>query len=394
MTLRRPRDLARDAGPTRRLRPDRLAHLVWPHGFADSTDDRAALLVLLGLASLTARRLLELSAVHPTARACLAAVRSGAAGSDADRARAADVLVGGETERLEAAGARLVAVGDPEYPPALLDLFDPPAALFVRGHPLSGLTPRVSIGGARNGSASGRDTATALGQALAGAGVCVVSGGARGIDAAAHRGALAGGGRSICVLGCGIDLAYPRQHRGLFEELALSGAVVSEYPPGTKAEPFRFPARNRIVAGLSQGVVVVEGAAGSGSMITADHALDLGREVFAVPGPVWSALAQVPLELIRDGATLIRGPDDLLQDLGVAPAAAPGGARGRVMPALSDPARLAWGALDAPATADHVAVATGIALPGAMAALLELELRGLVRQVGGRYERRVQMDNG
>lgn len=173
MTLRRPRDLARDAGPTRRPRPDRLTHLAWPHGFVDSTNDRAALLVLLGLASLTARRLLELSAMHPTAQACLAAVRSGAAGSDADRARAADVRVGGETERLDAAGARLVGVGDPEYPPALLDLFDPPAALFVRGHPLSGLTPRMSIVGARNCSASGRDTATALGQALAGAGVCV-----------------------------------------------------------------------------------------------------------------------------------------------------------------------------------------------------------------------------
>src|SRR5207245_870798 len=172
-------------------------------------------------------------------------------------------------------------------------LFDPPAALFVRGHPLSGLTPRISIVGARNCTASGRDTATALGQALAGAGVCVVSGGARGIDAAAHRGALAGGGRSICVLGCGIDLAYPRQHRGLFEDLARTGAVVSEYPPRTKAEPFRFPARNRIVAGLSQGVVVVEGAAGSGSMITADHALDLGREVFAVPGTISRALAHL-----------------------------------------------------------------------------------------------------
>jgi DNA processing protein len=296
-----------------------------------------------------------------------------------------------EARRLEGAGARLVAIGDPEYPRSLLELFDPPVALFVKGQRLSELTPRVSIVGARNCTPSGRDTATGLGQRLAGAGVCVVSGGARGIDAAAHRGALAGGGRSICVLGCGIDLVYPRRHEGLIDDLARSGAVLSEYPPGTKAEPFRFPARNRIVAGLSRGVVVVEGAAGSGSMITADHALDLGRDVFAVPGPVWSPLAQVPLELIRDGATLIRGSNDLLEDLGLSPAA---GAKRADSPPMSDPARLAWEALDAPAPADRLAAAAGMSLSSAMAALLELELRGLVRQVGGRYERRLVVDNG
>src|SRR5205809_6482365 len=154
--------------------------------------------------------------------------------------------------------------------------------------------------GARSCSSIGKEVATAFGRGLAGAGVCVVSGGARGIDAASHRGALRAGGRTIAVLGCGIDLLYPGQNRALLREVLGSGALVSEYPPGTPAEPFRFPARNRIVAALCRAVVVVEGARGSGSMITADHALDVGREVFAVPGAVSSPLAAVPLELIRD----------------------------------------------------------------------------------------------
>ncbi len=285
----------------------------------------------------------------------------------------------------------MVAVGDPEYPESLLDLFDPPAVLFARGRRLSSLTPRVAIVGARNCSESGRDVATALGLALSRAGVGVVSGGAIGIDAAAHQGALAGGGRSVCVLGCGIDLVYPASNRKLIDDVASSGAVVSEYPPGTKAEPFRFPARNRIVAGLSRGVVVVEGASGSGSMITADHAVDLGRSVFGVPGPVWSPLTQVPLELIREGATMIRGAEDLLEDLGLASA---GHGAARLPEGLSPAARGAWDALRSPATPDALAGGIGLPLGAVLAGLLELELHGLVRAVGGRYERRVGDDHG
>lgn len=246
----------------------------------------------------------------------------------------------------------------------------------------------MAIVGARNCSPPGREVASQLGRALADAGVWVVSGGARGIDSAAHGGAMEAGGSTIAVLGCGIDVPYPKQNRVLLDEISRTGAIVSEYPPGTPPEPFRFPARNRIVAGLARAVVVVEGAPGSGSMITADHALDLGREVFAVPGPVTSELAAVPLALIREGATLIRGPDDLLQDLGFDAPVPRGDAPGVVTQGRTENA--VWDALSAPTTPDGLARAAGLALPDVISALVGLELRGYVRQSGGRYERRLR----
>lgn len=373
-------------------------------GFARRPEDREALLVLLSLASLTARRLLELASRRATAAACLEAVRRGEAASAADR-DAARGLDGASLARgLEAAGARLVAVGDPEYPAELLDLPDPPAALFVRGGDLRELSPRVAVVGARRCTPYGREVAGLLGAALAAAGVCVVSGGARGVDAAAHQGALGAGGPTLAVLGCGVDVAYPAANAALLRRVAEAGAVVSEYPPGVRAEPFRFPARNRLVAGLARGVVVVEGAEGSGSLITVDHAVELGREVFAVPGPVTSELAAVPLELIREGATLIRGPEDLLADLGLAPEGAargpgrlraPWGAGGDALPGLaptaprlSEAERRVLGLLAGPTVPDAVAAALGLSLQEVTALLVGLELRGLVRESGGRYERR------
>jgi len=356
--------------------------------FAGAAEDREAILVLLSLASLTPRRLLELSGRHGRAGSCLAAVRRGEAGSEADRGFAGTIDPRAIAARLEECGARLVAVGEPEYPPELLELFDPPAGVFVRGSVLGRGQPRVAIVGARNCSPPGREVASQLGRALADAGLWVVSGGARGIDSAAHGGAMEAGGLTIAVLGCGIDVPYPKQNRVLLDEISRTGAIVSEYPPGTPPEPFRFPARNRIVAGLSRAVVVVEGAPGSGSMITADHALDLGREVFAVPGPVTSELAAVPLALIREGATLIRGPDDLLQDLGFDAPVPRGEAPGVVAEGRTE--NVVWEALSAPTTPDGLARATGLALPDVISALVGLELRGYVRQAGGRYERRLR----
>jgi DNA processing protein len=368
----------------------------WPPGFVSGPADRRALAVLLCLSSLTPRRLLEAAQTRRSARACLRAVRDTGVGREADRSRARDLDGAAILARLPSLGARLVAVGEAEYPVGLLDLFDPPAGLFVRGGPLGSFAPRVAIVGARNCSPMGREIAELLGSALARAGVCVVSGGARGIDSAAHRGALAEGGNSVAVLGCGIDIDYPRQNRCLFEQIVASGAVVSEYPPGVRAEPFRFPARNRIIAALSRAVVVVEGAEGSGSMISADHALDLGRDVFAVPGPVTGPLSWAPHALIREGATLIRGPDDLLTDLGLrAPDETSGPADGsplRWLPpdGLTDAERKVWGALSASLPADTTALNAGLTLPETVSALVGLEMRGLVRQVGGRYERRPQ----
>jgi DNA processing protein len=260
----------------------------------------------------------------------------------------------------------------------------------------------------------GREVAEGLGQGLAAAGLTVVSGAALGIDAAAHRGALSSGGLpwatdetcpqrepawfpTMAVLGSGIDVFHPWSNRGLIERIAAAGAVLSEYPPGTPALPWRFPARNRLVAGVSRAVVVVEGAPGSGSMITAEFALDLGREVFAVPGPVTSPLSAVPNQLIREGASLARGAEDVLEVLGVE-AAGHGSARPdrgsasepAPWPAVSLPPA-ERSALEAvaghPVTVDAVAGDSGLPVGEALSALVALELRGLVREVAGRYER-------
>jgi DNA processing protein len=292
---------------------------------------------------------------------------------------------------MRAAGARLVAVHESEYPERLLDLFDPPAGLFVRGGTLQSHERRVAIVGARNSGSAAREVTHALARAVVQVGVCVVSGAARGIDAAAHEGALAADGRTVAVLGCGIDVVYPRQNASLLARVGESGTIVSEYPPGTPAEPFRFPARNRIVAALAEAVVVVEGTRASGSLITADHAVEVGREVLAVPGAVQSELAEAPLMLIREGARMIRGPGDLLEDLGFERADPGDPGRPEGLPPhvdLPERERAVWKALTGAISPDGVAASTGLMLPDAMEALVGLELRGLVVQAGGRYRRR------
>ena len=285
----------------------------------------------------------------------------------------------------DAVGARFLTPDDAEYPSSCLQLDDPPVALYVRGARLDVDEVRVAIVGARRCSSLGGEIARDLGRRLGSAGVCVVSGAAYGIDASSHRGALDAGGRTIAVLGSGIDVGYPRSSADLIERIAQTGSVVSEYAPGVPAEPHRFPARNRIVVALSSALVVVEGTALSGSRISVDHALDLGREVFAVPGPVTSPLAEVPLALIRDGATMIRGADDLLVDLGLAASvqAEP------VEPPIELPEdeRLVWTSLLESSLPDTLANAIPMSLSRTVAALTRLELRGLVRSTAGRYER-------
>ena len=362
----------------------------YPEGFASSAGDRRALLVLSALSGMTARSLLELAERDRSAAGCLDAVLSGRAGSAGDRAWAHRVDAAALGRGLEACGARAVPWGDPEYPAALANLSDPPAVLYVRGRDLRTLQPAVAMVGARNCSALGREVATDIGRGLAAVGVCVVSGAARGIDTASHRGALDAAGTTVAVLGSGIDVLYPPGSRRLLHQVEAAGAIVSEYPPSIAVEPWRFPARNRIVAGLARALVVVEGAGRSGSMITVEHALDLGRQVFAVPGPVTSPLSEVPLALIRDGAVLIRGTDDLLDDLGYRdrPPVADG------PPGLPDDERRVFEQLAGPSLPDAVARGAGVSIPEAVAALIRLELRGLVRNVGGRYERRLAMAAG
>jgi DNA processing protein len=355
----------------------------WPPGFGvGKAREREALLVLSSLQGITPRRLRRVAWTEGSAQGCLAAILEGRAGSRRDREYAERIHAASVAAALEDCGATLLTYGGPGYPQELQDLqHDPPAWLFLRGRPLVPGEQRVAIVGSRSCSALGREVAHELGRRLAGAGVHVVSGAANGIDEASHRGALAAPGPTIAVLGAGIDVAYPRSNAALLDRISTSGTVVSEYPPGASAVPRNFPARNRIVAGLARALVVVEGAGRSGSRISVDHALDLGRDVFAVPGPVTSPLAEVPLALIREGATMIRGADDLLDDLGIT--------WSPLAPAVELPPqeRLVLEALTAPVPADMLARDAGLTLSDTLTALLGLELRGLVRGAGGRFER-------
>jgi DNA processing protein len=358
----------------------------WPDGFAEREADVRAALVLSALQGITPRRLLAIAAEAGSASAVLAEIRRGRAGSPNDRAFASSLDPAEIAAAALACGARIVPWGSDGYPVQLRHLPDPPALLYVVGPDPDELGRSVAVVGARRCSERGREIALGIGRGLGLAGRTVVSGAALGIDAAAHQGALDAGGRTLAVMGCGIDLAYPPRSRPLIERIRRSGTIVSEHAPGTPPFPRNFPARNRIVAGLCGATVVVEGAAGSGSMITAEHAMEFGRDVYAVPGPVTSSLAEVPLQLIRDGATMVRGPADLLEDLGLEPEVAEVAERLD----LSEPERRILVRLDEPALPDGLAAATGATVPEVVATLVRLELRGLVRSVGGRFESTVR----
>jgi DNA processing protein len=265
------------------------------------------------------------------------------------------------------------------YPPLLAELHDPPAAIHVRGDTEILAEPTVAIVGARSCSSYGAWVARELARELARAGVVVVSGLARGIDGEAHRGTLEGGGRTVAVLGCGIDRDYPRSHSELARRIGEHGAVVSEYPPGVEPAPWRFPARNRIIAGLCAATVVVEARERSGALITADFALELGRDVFAVPGEITSALSAGTNDLLRQGAAPLLSADDVLEALGLEPAA-------RQLPPLSPAGSqvlrlLADGARDA----DDLARGSGRTTAEVAAVLVELELAGVASEADGLY---------
>jgi DNA processing protein len=227
--------------------------------------------------------------------------------------------LGEDRAAFQAAGVTAICPHAPAYPPLLQDLADPPAVLFAAGRldSLRALAeePSVALVGTRNPSPYGTEVAHSLGRGLGACGLPVVSGLALGIDATAHRGCLAGGGLPIAVLACGPDVVYPRKHRGLYRQVLERGLILSELPPGTHPYRWSFPARNRIMAGLTRMTVVVEAADPSGSLITSDFARDLGRSVAAVPGHVTSRVARGPNGLLRDGAVPITAPQDVLDEL-------------------------------------------------------------------------------
>ncbi len=220
-----------------------------------------------------------------------------------------------QLDAMESHGIQILLESDPLYPRALQAIPDAPPCLFLRGDISTADERAVAIVGTRSVTEYGRGLAHRFGLELARAGVTVVSGLARGIDTAAHRGALDGGGRTIAVTGCGLDIVYPSDNKDLMLEIESQGAVLSEWAPTTNPEAWHFPARNRIIAGLSLGVIVVEAAAKSGAIITANCANELGREVFAVPGNIHKTQSRGPHQLIRDGATLMESVEDVLQAL-------------------------------------------------------------------------------
>jgi DNA processing protein len=220
-----------------------------------------------------------------------------------------------EAARLEARGIRLLARGDPFYPEPLSCTFDPPELLFVQGDLPVDARACVALVGSRKATAYGKGVAAALARGLIAADVAVVSGAAYGIDCAAHRGALEAGGPTVAVLGCGLDIVYPPQHKTLYREISERGCLITEYPLGARPLRQHFPERNRIIAGLSQAVVVVEAAAKSGALITADFALEEGRDVWAVPGQPGNPLTVSPHRLIQEGAWLCTCAQDILNDI-------------------------------------------------------------------------------
>lgn len=278
-----------------------------------------------GVGNVTYRELLErFETPQAVLNAPVAALT--AAGIHHEVARAITVFdqwpaVETEVQRMARVGVRLVTRADAEYPVNLTHLHDPPPFLYVHGAFVPGDRVAIAIVGSRTPSAYGRGVARELAQGLAEKGVTVVSGLARGIDAEAHQATLAAGGRTIAVLGSGVDVIYPSEHRTLAKEVTASGALVSEFALGSQPDAVHFPYRNRVISGLSLGAVVVEATEKSGSLITARCALDQNREVFAVPGNITASRSRGPHRLIKEGAKLVESIDDILSE--IAPALVP-----------------------------------------------------------------------
>jgi DNA processing protein len=355
-------------------------------------DDLAAWLRLSLTPGLGADGLRRLLAAFGEPQRILAASRGEIA-----RHVAADVAAaikgGGEEAALRAAAAWLedpgnhvVTLADAGYPPQLLQIPDPPPLLYVKGRIELLARASIAVVGSRNATAQGVANAEAFARTLADAGLTVVSGLALGVDAAAHRGGLGGAASSVAVLGTGADIVYPARNRALAHELAVRGALVSEYPLGMRALPGNFPRRNRVISGLAQGCLVVEAAVDSGSLITARLAAEQGREVFAIPGSIHSPLARGCHALIKQGAKLVESAADILEELRLPPPAAPEPAPG--VPADSPSRRLLDALGHDPCGLDALAARCGLAAAETAALLTQLELDGYVALLpGGLYQR-------
>lgn len=288
-------------------------------------------------------------------------------------------------------GVFLLCLADPGYPALLREIPSPPPLLYGCGNPAALALPAIAVVGSRNASRGGVEHATRFAAALAGSGFAIASGLALGIDSAAHVGALKTG-ITLAVVGTGIDRVYPRQHLGLWRDIvAAGGAVVSEFPPGTPPLAGNFPRRNRIISGLSLGVLVVEAALRSGSLITARQALEQGREVFAIPGSINNPLARGCHQLIREGAALVETAEDIVAQLGGMLAfksvEAQAGPVAAALPVSPEASQVLAALGHDPADVDLLVARTGLPVAGLTAALVELELAGWVEHRDGQYSR-------
>jgi DNA processing protein len=373
-------------------------------------DEEEALLILAATGGGVAarRRLLD---SHRTALAALAA------GARDWRSHALDdaqiqALRQPDTAALERSRAwlaepdhHLLGWHDPDYPALLRRIASPPLVLFVAGDPGCLWHPSVAVVGSRSPSAGGRDNAMEFAHALAASGLGVTSGLAAGVDTAAHEGALAAAGRTIAVLGTGADVPYPRANAGLHGRIAATGAIASELPPGTPPQREHFPSRNRIIAGLALGTLVIEAAERSGALITARMATECGRDVFAVPGSIHNPMARGCHRLIREGAGLVESADEVIAAIGSAAAELADALRGRLaVPSSSDPAAAGpsrhweppegdhqrlWQALGHdPTGMDRLVSRTGLTVAELSSMLLVMELEGRVEVEHGRYSRK------
>lgn len=379
----------------------------------DPDTDALFALVLAGGATAPRRDLLERCGSALAARAAPRALWR-EAGLDTAQIRAlegapgalpAEGLAHGR-DWLAIPGHRLIGWLDPDYPPLLRRIASPPLALFVAGNADRLWHPAVAVVGSRGPTTGGRDNARAFSRALVGAGFGVTSGLAAGVDRAAHEAALELGGVTVAVLGTGPDVPYPAGHAGLLARMAAEGTVVSEHPPGTGARREHFPTRNRILAGLSLGTLVIEAATRSGALITARLAAEAGREVFAVPGSIHNPMARGCHRLIRDGAALVETADEVISALGAWAGALRGDLQRRLAagrnapsggpphpappPVEADPAhhRL-WQSLGHdPTTMDQLVERSGLTAAALSSMLLVMELQGRVSVEHGRYSRR------
>ncbi len=284
----------------------------------------------------------------------------------------------------EAAGAVVVTLADPDYPSLLRYIYDAPPVLYVSGQP-NFMEPSIAVVGTRTPSPLGRNIARRLAAELSEHGITVVSGLARGIDTAAHQGALSGKGQTIAVLGAGIDVVYPAENWQLSAKITEHGANVTEFPPGTAPCGGNFPARNRIISGLSLGVLVVEAGFDSGSLITAEYAADQGREVFAIPGALGNSLSKGPNMLIKQGAKLVEDVDDILEELQL-----PDRYRNKASNTASPPtsgrtleARIKELLTIRPVHIDEIARLTGLDVARISAVLLDMEMDGVILRMPG-----------